>query len=182
MPAGEKLVKCHKCGADLRSEQKVCIKCGTRTIAGGNYEVHDKEAFQVTRNMKIAAAAAALLVLVAILVRCLQVTPPNVVAQQWFDAMAQREINKAVLFHSPDFTANEQVGVSDPQAISDRFYEELNANQGKETLSPVTYDVPGGGATQATVNINLSYPDGTSKIIQVTLKKIGRKWLIDRMA
>lgn len=175
-PAGDNRVICSKCGAELRSQQKVCIKCGTRTVAGGNFDYGEKEPFQITRNMKRAAAGVALLLVIILIARFLQVTPPDVVAQRWFDAMSQRELNAANAFHSPDFTAKMQPAVSDTTAISDFIYDEINSKQAKPTVGKPVID---GGGTQATVTISLSYPDGGARTIDVVFAKIGRRWLIN---
>lgn len=179
MPTGDKQVKCHKCGAELRSEQKVCIQCGTRTIAGGNFEIHEKQPFQITSSMKKVAAAAAALVLVLLLAQCLRVTPPDAVAQTWFNAMAQRDYNKAAKFHSPDYASSMQDGISDTRAVSDFIYDELNARQAKGKVGQAVYTA--GASNQATVDIALSYPDGQARTMQVAFAKIGRKWLIERL-
>ena len=178
MPTGDKTIKCHKCGAELRSEQKVCLQCGTRTIAGGNFEIHDKEPFQITPTMKKAALGAGLLILLLIIIQSLRVTPPDVVAQTWFNAMANRNYNKAERFHSNAFASEMQEGVSDTRAISDRIYDELNAKQAKAAVGEAVYTQ--GVPTQATVNISLTYPDYTGTV-QVVLTKIGRRWMIERL-
>ena len=170
-------MKCHKCGAELRSEQKVCIVCGTRTAAGGNFAVEEKEPFQITKNMKYAAAGAALLILVLIVAQMLRVTPPDVVAKEWFDAMASRAIIKADKFYSPGYESRVQDGVSDSRTISDMIYEELNTKQAQSSIGKPTYN----SSTQATVNIAMSYPDQPARNLQLTFTKSGRRWLIDRL-
>lgn len=170
-------MKCHKCGAELRSEQKVCILCGTRTAAGGNFVVDEKEPFQVTSNMKKAAGAAVLLIVVLLVAQLLRVTPPDVIAKQWFDAMAQREILKAEKFHSPAFVSRMQQGMTDTRAISDYIYDEINTRQAQSSVGKAVYS----GANQATVDIAMDYPDGQKRPIQVVFTKSGRRWLIDKL-
>ena len=172
-------VNCHKCGAELRSEQKVCIKCGTRTIAGGNFDVEEKQPFEITRSMKYVAAAAVLMIIVLLVAQCLRVTPPDVIAQEWFDAMAQRDYNRANQFHSPEFTSNMQTGITDTQALSDYIYDELNTKQGQGTVGKPIYTL--GVPNEATVNIAMSYADGHTGAIQVIFTKIGRRWLVKKL-
>ncbi len=178
-PMEEKRVKCQKCGAELRSEQKVCIACGTRTAAGGNFAVEEKEPFQITSSMKKAAAAAGALILILIFALALRVTPPDVIAQKWFNAMASRQILKAQDYHSPEFVQSMQQGLSDSSAISDYIYDELNAKQGKESFGKAIYTP--GVPNQASVTVNISYPDGSAQTMEIIFTKIGRRWLIERL-
>lgn len=177
--AEEKLVKCRKCGAELRSEQKVCIVCGTRTAAGGNFAVDEKEPFQITAKMKKGALVAAGLVVLLVVIQLLRITPPDAIAEKWFKAMASRNYGNAERFHSENFTSSMQQGLSDTRAVSDFIFDELNTKQAKETFGQTVYTP--GNPKEATVTITLTYPDQYQRPIQVIFAKIGRRWMVDRL-
>jgi len=174
-------VNCVKCGAELHPDQKVCIKCGTRTAAGGHFYIEKKEAWKPTRNMKYAAAGAVVLLIVALIVNSLKVIPPDEVTKEWFDAMVGREYNKAARHHSPEFTSKMQSGISDTRAISDYLYDDVVNNQAQYTIGAPTYDIPA-APTRANVMVTLTLADGRQNEIQVDLIKSGRRWLIDNVA
>lgn len=163
----------------MRSEQKVCIQCGTRTMAGGNFGIPEKEPFRINRSMKWIAAAAVLVIIALLIAKAMSITPPDVNAQLWFDAMAGRDYNRAEQFHAPQFTAKMESGVTDTRAISDYIYEELTAKQGQGTAGKPVY-VPG-HPNEATVDIAMTYGDGHTGTIQVVFTKIGRKWLVRKL-
>lgn len=175
-------MNCAKCGAELRREQKVCIVCGTRTVAGGNFSVGEKEPWRPTRQMIYAAGGVVLLLTIVIIAMSLRVTPPNVIAQEWFDAMVQRSTRKAQQFHSPELTSKMQTGVSDSNALSDYLYDEVNGKQGTYKIGEPIYDVPS-SPTRATVTVTMSYPSGDPpREIPIGLVKAGRRWLIANVA
>ena len=174
-------MNCVKCGAELHPEQKVCIKCGTRTLAGGNFSVAEKDPWKPTRNMKYAAAGAALLLIVVLIVSSLKVIGPEIITKEWFDAMVGRAYNKAEQYHSPEFTSKMQSGISDTRAISDYLYDDVVNNQAQYTVGEPTYDVPA-APTRANVMVTLKFADGHANETQIDLIKSGRRWLIDNVA
>lgn len=171
---------CRKCGAELRSEQKVCIKCGTRTVAGGNYFQDEKKPFEITRNMKYAGAGILLLLLIALVVRCLTVVPPDTIAERWFDAMLSRNYNAAERFQSQRFADQLQQNILDTRALSDNLWDQTHTQQGKAVVGAVVYD-EGNTPPTATVDITISFPDGRVATTQVVFGKYGRRWLIDNV-
>lgn len=176
-------MNCVKCGAELRSEQKVCIVCGTRTAAGGNFVVEEKEAWRPTRQMIYAAAGLGVILIIAIVAMCLKTVPPQVVTQEWFDAMVQREYAKAEKLNAPEFTSKMQPGSSDTPALSDMLYDEVNGNQGTYTVGSPTVD-RSSSPERAQVMVTMTYQDPSrpTRQIPVDLVKSGRKWLIANVA
>lgn len=174
-------MNCVKCGAELRSDQKVCIVCGTRTVAGGNFDVEEKQAWKPTRSMIYAAAGVALVLIIALVAMCLKTVPPDVVTKEWFDAMSQRECRKAEQLNSPEFVSKMQAGTSDTAALSDYLFDEVNGKQGKYAVGAPTYDIPS-APTRAQLTVTISYPEGPPRMIPVDLVKSGRRWLIANVA
>ncbi len=176
-------MNCVKCGAELRSEQKVCIVCGTRTAAGGNFNVEEKEAWRPTRQMVYAAGGLAVILIIAIVAMCLKTVPPQVVTQEWFDAMVQRQYAKAEKLNSPEFTSKMQPGTSDTAAMSDFLYDEVNGNQGTYKVGDPTVDASGSPQrAQVTVTMTYEDPSRPARQIPVDLVKSGRRWLIANVA
>ena len=171
-------MKCVKCGADLRSEQKVCIVCGMRTAAGGHYHTEEKERWRPSRNMIYAAAGVGLLLIIMIVAHAFRVTPPDEVAKDWFSAMAQRSCGKAASYHSPEYASKMQPGISDTHAISDYIFDEIHNAEATYTIGKPTYISTG----RANVVITLTYPDNRLRTIPVELEKSGRRWLIAGVA
>lgn len=171
-------MNCVKCGAELHPDQKVCIRCGTRTVAGGNFNVETKEAWKPTRNMIIAAVGVALLLIVMLVARSFKTVPPEIIAQEWFDAMTQRSYGKAESFHSPEFTSKMQSGITDTRALSDYLFDEVVNNQAQYTIGVPTFPSPG----RANVLVTLKYPDGHVNELPIDLVKCGRRWLIASVA
>ena len=171
-------MKCVKCGADLRSEQKVCIVCGTRTAAGGYYHVEEKEPWRPSRKMIYAAAGVGLLLIVMIVAHAFRVVPPDEVTREWFGAMTRRSCGKAAGYHSPEFASKMQPGISDTHALSDYFFDETHNSEATYTIGKATYP----STDRANVAITLNYPDNRVSQISVDLEKSGRRWLITGVA
>ncbi len=171
-------MKCVKCGAQLRDNQKVCIQCGTRTAAGGNFQVEQKEAWKPSLNVKVAAAGAALLIILLIVTACLKIVPPETVAKQWFDSMVSRNYSKAANFHSQQFIAEMEQTMFDTRAKSDMIIDRLGGVQTPYTFSAPTTTAPG----QASVLVKFTSDDGQPGTITISLGKFGRKWLITSMS
>lgn len=167
-------MKCAKCGAELREEQKVCIQCGARTAAGGHFEVEQKQAWKPSANVKYAVLAAAVVLLVAVAAMCLRIAPPETVAKQWFDSMVSRNYAKAERFHSQRFVQQMEQTMSDTRAVSDMIIDRLGDVQTPYTFGPPTTIAP----NQASVPVNYTAPDGQSGTITINLAKFGRRWLI----
>lgn len=176
-------MKCVKCGAELRSEQKVCIVCGTRTAAGGNFNVEEDEPWRPTRPMIYAAGCLAVILIIAIVAMCMKTVPPQTVTQEWFEAMTQRQYAKAEKLNSSEFTSKMQPGMSDTAALSDMLYDEVNGNQGTYKVGDPTIDTSR-SPQRAQVTVTLTYPDPSrpTRQIPVDLVKSGRRWLIANVA
>ncbi|MGI6295286.1 MAG: hypothetical protein ACOX3G_04295 [Armatimonadota bacterium] len=168
-------MKCVKCGADLRSEQKVCIVCGTRTAAGGHFHVETKEAWKPSARVKYAAAGVGVLLVILLLCHIFRTIPPKIIATEWFDAMAQRSCGKAAGYHTDAFNSRMQPGVSDTHAMSEYFFDEIHNNEATYTVGEAAYPSAG----HATVIVTLKYPDQRERQIPINLVKMGRRWLID---
>ena len=171
-------MNCVKCGAELRSEQKVCIRCGTRTAAGGNFNVETKEAWRPTRKMICAAAGIALLLIILLVARSFRTIPPEDVTKEWFDLMTQRACSKAEKYHSPEFTSMMQIGVNDTLSLAHSLYDEVVNNQAQYTIGAPSFTSP----NRASVIVTLKYPDKRTNPIQIDLTKSGRRWLIAHVA
>jgi hypothetical protein len=167
-----------KCGAELRSEQKVCIVCGTRTAAGGHFHVEEKQAWKPTAIHIYAASAVAVVLIILLITHIFSTVPPEVVAKEWFDAMSQRSCRQAEKYHSPEFISKMQSGISDTQAISDYIFDEVVNNQAVYTVGVPSFPSPG----RANVLVTLKYPDGHVNEVPVDLTKSGRRWLIANVA
>ena len=171
-------MKCVKCGAELRSEQKVCIVCGTRTAAGGHFHIEEKEAWKPTRNMIYAAVGVAVLLIILLIARGFRTVPPEVVTKEWFDAITQRAYSKAEQYHSPEFTSKMESGVNDTRAMSDDLFDEVVNNQAQYTVGEPSFPTQG----RANVMVTMRFPDGHANEVPVDLVKSGRRWLIASVA
>lgn len=171
-------MNCRKCGAELHPEQKVCLQCGTRTAAGGNFAVDEKESWRPTPNMIKAGIGVLVLIVLLLVMRGLRTIPPDQIAQEWFDSMVGRNYGKAQKYITEGFKSRMVTGVSDLRALSDNYYEEVINNQAKYTFDKPVYDIPADPHT-AKINLNLSYPDGQTKQIEIDMVKNGRHWIVD---
>jgi len=167
-----------KCGAELRSEQKVCIVCGTRTAAGGHFHIEEKQAWKPTAVHIYAAAGVAVVLVILLITHMFRTLPPDAVAKEWFDAMSQRSYGRAEKLNSPEFTSKMQTGISDTAAIGDYIFDEVVNNQAVYTVGTPTFPATG----RANVLVTLKYPDGHVNEVPVDLVKSGRKWLIANVA
>ena len=173
-------MNCRKCGAELREEQKVCIVCGTRTVAGGGFYVEQEKAWRPSRNVLIGAGVFVLILIILMIANLLRVTPPGDVAMEWFDAMSQRQFSRARECMTPALQEKPSSAGMELMAIADGFYEAVNRNQGKASLGSVTQDSRS-DPKSVTVTINLRYPAGSSDIVVLKLVKSGRAWRINEL-
>jgi len=167
-------LNCRKCGAELHPDQKVCIQCGTRTVAGGGFYVEEKEPWKPTRNMKYAAAGVVLLLIILLVARSLRTVPPDVVAKQWFDAMLSRQCATAAKYQSESFLSSMPAGMNDTLAISDDLVENIGTTNAQYTFGSPTLDT----TNTAKVPITVKYTDGRTSQLEVDLTKSGRQWQI----
>jgi len=174
-------VKCRKCGAELHPEQKVCIQCGERTAAGGKFDVEEERAWRPSARMvQIAGGVLVLLIVVLILYRALHVVPPEVVAEDWFDAMLSRNFSKARTCVTPKFDEDLSARMMDMRALAEMWIMEINDTGATPQVGAPVYD----GTTnprRAWVTITLRSQTGeTAREIKLTMAKVGRRWKVDQ--
>lgn len=170
------MLTCKKCGCEVHEDQKVCIQCGTRTIRGDGFD-YDQKTFTITKNMKIGAAILAFLVVVGILINALRVTPPDVVAKDFFTAVADRKVNAAEKYTTPNVESYLQTRGMDLRAIADECYSAISGENAKYSLAKPVMS----GDKAATVVATLTYPDGRQKPYKIELTKQGRQWAVNKM-
>ena len=175
-------MNCTKCGVELHPDQKVCIQCGTRTAAGGQFEVEQpKEPWRPTKNMIIGAGAAVGLLIIILIALSLRTTPPEVVADEWFDAMSQRSMRKARRYLTPELAERlGSGGGSELNAIADEYYTAVFHEEATYEIGEPTYDMPN-KPTRADVVIAITYPGGTTGHVEIQLTRVGRRWLISQI-
>ena len=174
-------MECRKCGAELHPDQKVCIKCGEPTPAGGGFDYGEKEPWRPNRSqMLIAGGAIALLLLIVILGKVLHTTPPEEVAEEWFSAMAERRIRAAREMVTPNLEEELAKRNMDLRDRSDEYFDKIDREGATYSLGETTLDSPD-NPTRAYIAIKLSFPDGTSSTIPLELAKHGRTWRVDRV-
>lgn len=180
MESTKKKLECRKCGMELHPDQKVCIRCGERTPRGGGFDYGDnKEPWRPSPKVLYTAGGVALLLLIVILVNALQVTPPEQVAQEWFDAVANRKVRVAENYVTD--ACNEELAgrFLDLRAVSDSLYEYIGDNSatwqvGKPKLNSAKKP------TKATVIITMKSANGDMPI-ELQMVKVGRKWMVDKI-
>ena len=174
-------MNCTKCGAELHPDQKVCIQCGTRTAAGGQFEVEQpKEPWRPTKNMIIGAGAAVVLLIIILVVLSQCTTPPEAVADEWFSAMSQRSMRKARHYLTPELQQRLGGGGGELMAMADEYYTAVLHEDATYTVGKPTYNAPK-KPTRANVVIVISYPGGTTGQVEIQLTKVGRRWLISQI-
>ena len=170
-------MNCRKCGVELHEDQKVCIACGARTAAGGEFYVEEEKAWRPSRNVLIGAGILVFILIILMIANSLRVTPPGSVAMEWFDAMSQRQFSRARDCMTPELEQRLITSSMDMMAIGDGFYEAVNNNEARVSLGTVT-EQPAGVVT---VKINLRYPARGPNEVIVKLVKSGRAWKINEL-
>lgn len=168
-------MNCKKCGAELHEDQKVCIKCGTRTIAGGNFDYGNTGPWRPTKKMIISAAAVVVLLIIVFVINAMRVIPPEIVAKQWFGAMADRKINIAKDYMAPDLVDQMTMDMG-LQASADDYYTMITTEGGKYNVGKPQMS----GSSGAQVAIVITQHDGKQEI-RLNMTKTGRKWLISQV-
>lgn len=176
MSRGDTQVRCHKCGAELHPDQKVCIACGERTAAGGNFYVEEKEKWCPSRNQIVVAGAAALIIIMLLIAYAMRPLPPDVIATKWFTAMAQRQLGTAEGYVTEQFKENATPGQNDLRALSDNYFDIIDSNQASWTLSKPVYINP----TTADIDVTMKAQGDEVGKGQIELVKIGRRWMINK--
>ncbi|MGB9619471.1 MAG: zinc ribbon domain-containing protein [Armatimonadota bacterium] len=172
-------MNCRKCGAELHPDQKVCIQCGERTAAGGKFDVEEERHWRPSpRLMQAVGAAVALLILILILYRALHVVPPEVVAEDWFNAMLSRNFSRARTMITPAFDQDLSARMMDMRALAEMWIEDINSYNATPRVSAPDYDKPT-DPRRAIITITLQSNSGeTARQIRLTLVRVGRVWKI----
>jgi len=170
-------LNCRKCGAALRKEQKVCIACGTLTPAGGNFYVEEGKRWIPTPKQKYAAGGVVLLLVILLIAHLMRTVPPEIVAQQWFDALVSRNIRVARQYVTPDLEQNLQDQMMDLRAISDDYYTRVVVDQAKYEVAKPAIESP----TKATVMVKLIDPEGSGYQVCLDMIKQGRCWRVNKI-
>jgi hypothetical protein len=175
----EKTYQCRKCGADLNPKQKVCPQCGEITPAGGKFDVPEEVAWRPSPlAIKLATAVVVLLIAIPVLYSLFHVTPPEVVAKQWFAAMSGRSLGVAGKMVTPRLQQSLASEMSSLQALSDEWNTETYTNRATYTVSKPTYT----DRTHADVRISLIYPDKQpGPEVNLRMVRQGKRWLVDQV-
>lgn len=171
-------MNCRKCGAQLHPEQKVCIQCGAPTPAGGGFDVEEEQPWRPSRNMIYAAAGVLAVIIIVLVARSFRTVPAEVVAKEWFDAMAQRQIGKAERMVTRKFLDELASQNMNLLAIADEIYTRVNQDMATPSFGKPVYDVED-APTTAEVTITLKPPQGPPSDTHLMLVKVGRQWRVD---
>lgn len=174
-------MRCRKCGAELHPEQKVCIQCGEVTPAGGKFDVEEERVWRPSPlQIKIAGGIVGLLILIYILYRLLHVVPPEVVAREWFEDMISRSYAAADNFITPSFEQHLSSRMMDLRALSEIWIEDIIGNKASYEFSAPALDNPA-NPRKARITITIKSPDGQIlRQVLVDMRRVGRRWMIDR--
>ena len=169
--------KCHKCGAELRKDQKVCIVCGTPTPAGGNFYVEEDKKWTPTTNQKFAFCVAGLLIIAFIIALAMRVTPPNIIAQHWVDAISSREIIVSRKYSTPHLEEDLQSRLMSLTSVADDYNSRVMADQATYKVGMPTYM----GKSKADVIITFTNPDNSVYEVHLDMIKQGRHWRVNKI-
>ena len=173
-------MKCTKCGAELHPDQKVCIECGARTVAGGGFDYGEEHKWQPSPKMiKIAAGAVAFVLLVFVAYKLLHVVPPETVAREWFDAMLQGQTKAAQRYITPKVEQDLQGRMTSLHDLSMEYRSD--ESQGTYTATPPVYS-DANGTTVAEVTFSITFSSGQGgRDVRVQMVKVGRAWKINQI-
>ncbi len=175
------MLKCKKCGAELADGQRACIECGETTVAGGKFDYGEGERFELTRNHKYAIAGIILLVIIVLIARGLRTIPPEKVAGEWFDAMAQRQVGRAHDYVTPKLEQDLQSRMMDLRAMSDEFYTDVNDYRATYEVRPPAINNSARPPT-ADVTIAIKYPNEPDpRNLKIQMVKVGRQWRVNKI-
>ncbi|MCE5314324.1 MAG: zinc ribbon domain-containing protein [Armatimonadota bacterium] len=172
-------MKCKKCGAELHEDQKVCIACGLRTERGDNYSFGEKGPWRPTKNMYIGAAAVVVVIIVALILNSMRTVAPEVIADQWFTAMTQRQLKVARNLSTPQLEENLTSRGMDLMALSEEYYGDVTDNAGSFKIGkPQASDST---PNALTVNISVAYDGLPGRDYCIEMVKVGRQWRVDKV-
>lgn len=174
-------MRCRKCGAELHPEQRACIQCGELTPAGGKFDVEKERVWRPSpMQIKIAGGVLGLVILIYILYRVLHVVPPEVVAGEWFEDMLSRSYAAADKCITPKFEQYLSSRMMDLRALSDMWIEDIASNEASYEVGAPTFDNPGNPRTARITIIIKSPDDQILRQVLMDMRRIGRRWMIDR--
>lgn len=168
-------MKCKKCGASLRKEQKICMDCGTQTDywpGGPSVQENPPVAIPWTPIAIIGGGLLVVIVLVALAMH-LRVVPPDQVTKNWLDAVTSRGVAKAKQYTTPKFEAT----IADRSASaekSDEYFLFLHDSGGSYSISEPQMEAPG----TAQVTVTFTGDNGQTLVNIVRLVRQGREWNI----
>lgn len=168
------MLTCRKCGMELHEDQKVCIRCGARTIRGDGFD-YTVEKWRPSRGMVIAGGVVLFALLVLMVANALRITPPGEVAKKWFEAMYGRNMPAASRIVTPNFVKFHEDRGMDLRSLSDEWNCEVIGSPAKPTYGKAVVN----GTRNATAQITLTYPDGHVRIVTIDLVRNGRRWMVD---
>ncbi|MFQ3549672.1 MAG: zinc ribbon domain-containing protein [Armatimonadota bacterium] len=186
MPSDDAPKKCQKCGAELSDTQKVCVVCGAYTAAAGVFYEEEKKNLEIPpKYLWIGGAAIALILIIIILAKVLHVDPPETVAKQWAQSLANRQLKDARALTLPSFDESARERLMDVASLADdisNYVKEKNADievkEISETQVAMTSEAP---ANIKIFMINFVYPEGASKTLIVQIQKEGRHWKVAKL-
>ena len=173
-------MNCRKCGAELHPDQKVCIKCGTPTPAGGGFYVEETERWRPSKNIIIGVGVAVGVLIIVLVILALRTAPPEVVAREWFDALSNRQIRKARQYITAEMEQSVEDTTGGLWALSDEYHVAVAQDEASVTVGEPRFDVED-NPTAANVIITLKYPDGRLNRVQVQMTKVGRTWRVNQI-
>ncbi|MBO7394106.1 MAG: hypothetical protein J6U98_07910 [Abditibacteriota bacterium] len=165
---------CKKCGAELHENQKVCIKCGEVTEAGGNFEYGSNRILPDLSKLPMdkiyyGLGALAFIIILICVICAMRVTPPDKICREWFVCMYSQNTKGAEKYMSDEYAEEKKLDASmttDAQEYHTAVTEEGN----KYTIKK--YEEP----AKDTVSYVIGIEQNGEKV--VTLKKMGRKWKV----
>lgn len=172
-------MKCMKCGAENRDDQKVCLRCGALTPAGGGFYFKEKEKWWQSRDLQIKVGAGlAVLLLIFIIVKAMHTDPPEVVARQWFEAMVDRRVIAADEYTTSAYQDDLTNRMMDSRGVSDECYTAVVLDGGKYKVGKPVAEA---GPKKVLVSINVMDAEGSGRSWEVHLIKKGRSWRINQV-
>ena len=165
---------CKKCGAELHENQKVCIRCGEVTEAGGKFEYGDNRILPDLSKLPMTkiyyGLGALVFIIILICVLCsLRVTPPEKVCEEWFTCMYSQNTKGAEKLMTDEYVEEKKLDAS-MTTDSMEFHTAVTEEGNSYTIEK--YEAP----DKDTVSYVIGIAQNGEKI--VTLKKVGRKWKV----
>lgn len=165
---------CPKCECEIAEKQKVCPRCGANTPASFLY-YDDKKGFKLSKTHKIIAAGIVLLIIMTIIIGANKTSSPDQVALKWVSLMTQRAGGDAKEYESPKFEGNLLNKWPDRLSLSDEYYSQISSGNVVYKVEKPIYLNP----TTATVQVTAKDSVNSTLMLQITLVKAGKRWLVE---